>query len=460
MTIATIEELDKFLQEHPDTKMLELLSPDINGILRGKRLPVAELKMLFESGVKAPASIALCNSRGEFSDDIELGILEGDPDHLMRPVKDTLAPISWVESDTAQVLSSFYQLDGVPTHFDPRNVLINAMEPFRSMGLSAIVATELEFYLIEDGDGTTPKLILPTVPGTGVPQPGIQYAMPENLWEHDEFLEEVRRVSVEQNVPMTTMQSEFSPGQFEINLHHIEDPVVACDHAVLLKRIVKGVARKYGMSACFMAKPLAGIAGSGLHIHFSAYDQKGVNVFADTSSDEVPGISDNLRNAIGGLAQTMKDAMLLFAPNANSYRRLIPGNYAPLSPNWGYNHRDVSLRIPVSDDKNRRVEHRVAGADANPYLVMAAVVAGIHHGMIEKCDPGEMIAEGQEIKEEVISLPRQWPEAIDKFAASKILPNYLGKEFCQLYSTVRRAESDEFFASVSNIDYEWYLRSV
>ena len=152
--------------------------------------------------------------------------------------------------------------------------------------------------------------------------------------------------------------------------------------------------------------------------------------------------------------------MPIFAPNANSYRRLIPGSYAPLTPNWGYNHRDVSLRIPVSDLDNCRVEHRVAGADANPYLVMAVIAAGIHHGMTQECDPGKMIPEGHEIEDEVITLPRLWSIALDKFDAGSVLPYYLGEDFCKLFSRMRRSECDDFLEQVSNVDYEWYLRSV
>jgi glutamine synthetase len=160
------------------------------------------------------------------------------------------------------------------------------------------------------------------------------------------------------------------------------------------------------------------------------------------------------------LADTMGEAMAIFTPNANSYRRLVPDNFAPLAPNWGYNHRNVSLRIPVSGDKNRRIEHRTASADSNPYLVMAAVLAGIHHGLENKCDPGPMIAEGEEIAEEVISLPQHWPDALDAFDASKILPRYLGGEYCELFSIIRRDECAAFKATISNVDYQWYLRTV
>jgi glutamine synthetase len=214
------------------------------------------------------------------------------------------------------------------------------------------------------------------------------------------------------------------------------------------------------MEATFMAKPFSEIAGSGLHIHFSLYDDAGNNIFADTNLSLTPAISDKMRQAIAGLAETMSEAMAIFAPTANSYRRLVPENFVPLTPSWGYNHRDVALRIPVSDDKDRRVEHRVSSADANPYLVMGAIAAGIHYGITNQCVAAtEMVVESEEM-EEVITLPREWASALDKFADSKILPQYFGEEYCKLFEQLRRSECDEFAAKVSNIDYEWYLRAL
>ncbi|KRO94116.1 MAG: glutamine synthetase family protein [Proteobacteria bacterium] len=459
MNFAAESELKTFIKKHPEIKMLEVLMPDMNGIVRCKRIPAREFATFFREGVKGPASTVLLNVLGEFCDEVDFANLEGDPDKLIHPIANTLAPVTWLKSDTAQVLATFTELDGSPAMFDCRNILIKALEHLQAMGLTPIVATELEFYLIKSGDAAIPEPLLSKVPGTNIEQSGIQYAMQEDLWDNDDFLEDVRLACEAQNVPMTTVHSEFSPGQFEINLHHVDNPVTACDHAVLLKRIIKGVARQYGMAATFMAKPFMDIAGSGLHVHFSLYDGNGVNVFAGSDSSEVPPISDKLRHAIGGLAKTMAEAMAIFAPNANSYRRLIPGNHAPLTPNWGYNHRDVALRIPVSGDKDRRVEHRVAGADANPYLVMTALVAGVHHGISHGCDPGEMVPEGFEV-EEAITLPRIWSLALDKFDSATVLPQYLGEEYCRLFGTVRRGECEQFSAQVSNIDYDWYLRSM
>ena len=459
MNIANESELDKFIKQYPDTKMMEILMPDMNGIIRCKRIPREEFSTFFCHGVKGPASTTLLNVRGEFCDEVDFANLEGDPDKLIYPIAGTLAPITWLKSDTAQVLATFTELDGSPALFDARNILYKALLPLQAKGLSPAVATELEFYLIKSGDGPLPELFLAKIPGTNVDQSGTQYAMPEDLWDNDQFLEDVRLACELQNVPMTTVHSEFSPGQFEINLHHVGNPVTACDHAILLKRIIKGVARQHGMAATFMAKPFADIPGSGLHVHFSLYDSEGHNVFFEANSLEIPAISHTFRHAIGGLAETMSDAMAIFAPNANSYRRLIPGNFAPLTPNWGYNHRDVALRIPVSGEKDCRIEHRVAGADANPYLVMAALVAGIHHGICQGCDPGEMIPEGVEI-DEVITLPRIWLAALDEFDSSAVLPQYLGEDYCRLFGTVRRGECEQFAAQVSNIDYDWYLRSM
>lgn len=457
MNIAGPEELEQFLKRHPNTTMLEVMVPDINGILRGKRVPASEFQTLYKSGVNHPATLTLLNSMGEMLEDIPG--FEGDPDKQMRPVANTLATVPWLESDTAQVLATFTELDGSPGMFDSRNILVHALQPLYDMGYKAVVATELEFYLLEEGDGDKPVLKLPKIPGTALKQTGVQYAMAEDLWDNDAFLEDVRKVCQEQHIPMTTVHSEFSPGQYEINLHHCDDPVLACDHAVMLKRTVKGVARKHNMHATFMAKPFTDIAGCGLHIHFSLYDKEGNNVFAASDSDQVPAISDALRHAIGGLAATMENATAIFAPNANSYRRMVPDNFVPLAPTWGYNHRNVALRIPVSKDKDRRVEHRVAGADANPYLVMAAVAAGIHYGLTEQCEPGAMIQEREKL-EEIVTLPLQWQVALQKFDADTILPKYLTGEFCQLFKSIRQSECDLFSSQVSSRDYEWYLRAV
>jgi glutamine synthetase len=453
-------ELDQFLERNPSIQMLEVLMPDMNGIFRCKRIHRSEFSALFAGALKCPATQSLVTTMGEYDHEVDPRLVAGEPDNSILPVSGSLSPVPWLASPTGQVLASHYDFQGRPAWTDPRHVLAGVLARFTGLGLRPVIATELEFYLVCAGDGPVPKPLLGRIPGTGLQQQGIQFAMAEDLWQYDAFLDAVRIACEQQSVPMTTMLSEFAPGQWEINTRHVDDPLLACDHALLLKRIVKGVALQQGISATFMAKPFAGSAGSGLHIHASLYDARGNNVFADPAAETTPALSRLMRHAIGGLAETMTEAMAIFAPNANSYRRFVPGTYVPLSPSWGYNHRDVSLRIPVSGHQNRRIEHRVAGADANPYLVAAAVLAGIHHGITHRCEPGPMIAEGTQLSGRDISLPNRWEQALAAFDRSTVIPAYLGEDYSSAFSSMRWAECEAFHSCISNLDYEWYLRAV
>ncbi len=449
-------ELDDFLRKFPATRFMDVFAPDINGILRGKRIQTEEFSKVFGNGSNFVASTPLLNALGDIAGNISYGNDDGDPDLKSIAVPGSLAPVPWATLPTAQCLLELVEFDGTPFFLDPRNVLRKALQPLTSMGLNPIIATELEFYLFEhDGESFKPRL--PNIPGSKLPQGGHQYSSFDDLESVDGFLTDLDSFCNAQNIPAGTALSEYSPGQFEINLKHVDDPILACDHALLLKRAVKAAARKNGLAATFMAKPFREHAGNGLHIHTSLLDADGTNVFSGKSKDGE--FSDTLRHAIGGLAQTMVESMAVFAPNANSYRRYAHGFYVAATPNWGPNHRDLAMRIPVSSQKNRRVEHRVAGADANPYLVVAAVMAGIHHGIANQLDPGPMVAEKQNIDYQV-TLPVRWSKSLDAFRAGQILPRYFGQEYHCLFEVCRREESELFHSQVSNRDYEWYLRAV
>jgi len=450
------QELQAFMQAHPDTRFMDAFAPDMNGILRGKRVQVDEFGKLFGNGSNYCASASLVNIKGESSENVVYGSSDGDPDVRSTAVEGSLSEVPWSSLPTAQCLLELAEFDGSPYFLDPRNVLRNALQPLKNLGLHPVMATELEFYLVEhDGDRFKPRL--PKIPGSDLPQDGIQYANFDDLDDIEPFLVDLDHYCNAQNIPAGAALSEYSPGQFEVNLAHIIDPVLACDHAILLKRAVKAAARKNGLAATFMAKPFTEFAGNGLHMHISLLDDDGNNVFSGESQDG--GFSDTLRHAIGGLAKTMPESMAIFAPNANSYRRYAPNFFVPATPNWGPNHRDLSMRIPASSQKNRRVEHRVAGADANPYLVVAAVMAGIHYGITNQCDPGRMTREKADI-EYKMTLPVHWSKALDVFESGKILPDYLGKEYHRVFGVCRREESDAFKSEVSNKDYEWYLRAM
>ena len=229
----------------------------------------------------------------------------------------------------------------------------------------------------------------------------------------------------------------------------------AADHGLLLKRLVKGVAERHGFAATFMAKPYPEHAGCGLHIHVSLLDREGRNIFDDGGERGTP----ELRHAAAGLLSTMREAQAIFAPNANSYRRFQEGTYAPTAPLWGYNNRTTAVRIPAGEGMARRVEHRVAGADANVHLAAAAVLAGIHHGLTQKLDPGDPI-EGNGYETKVQHLPRNWAEALSLFERSDFIADYFGPRFRKLYCAVRNAERRRFEGVVTPTELDWYLRAV
>jgi glutamine synthetase len=450
------EELQKFLAKYPDTQQLELLQPDMLGILRGKRVGRGEFAKAFGDGLNFCGATVLLDAKGLTFDRIDQGGRDGDPDAISTAVPGSLAPVPWAQVPTAQVLLAMNDSKGGPFFADPRQVLRHAMKPLQETGLSAVCATELEFYLLEP-DTEHPAPRVGRVPGTRRTQTGPQYGSMEDVEDADPFLADLFATCQAQNIPAGATLKEFSPGQFEVNLHHVASAELAADHGVLLKRAVKSVARKHGMAASFMAKPFAEWAGCSLHVHISLVDANGRNVFSGASRDGP--FSDTLRHAIGGLAAAMPESMAIFAPTANSYRRYRPGVFVPLAPNWGRNHRGVALRIPVSKSEDTRVEHRPAGSDGNPYLVLAAILAGVHHGIANRVEPGPMVAQ-ESIIDEKTELPVRWDAALDAYDAGKILPKYLGEKYHRLYGTCRREECDRFHSEISDRDYDWYLRAV
>lgn len=451
-------ELTRLQRKFPDTASMELLIPDILGILRSKRIRRQSFEKVCEDGFLFPAGSILMNAIGDLVPGM-IGESDGDPDTGCVLVPGSMAPVPWSNRPMAQALFRLLDVDGRPFFADARTALESACRPLRKMGLKVVMATELEFYLLEaEADRPTPKSS--HVPGIGRPQIGPQVYHPDDLRDVEPFLNDLYDFCAAQNIPADTATSEFAPGQFEINLQHIDDPVLACDHAMLLKRAVKAAAHKHGHVACFMAKPFADDAGSGMHVHLSLVDRNGRNYFSHGREKLASApFSARLRNAVGGLLKTMPEATALFAPNANSYRRLRPEIFAPVEPNWGVNHRSVAVRIPQADKQNLRFEHRVAGADANPYLVTAAIVAGVHHGLKNKVDPGRMVCEGESIRLKT-GIPDRWEYALDKFKRGKVLPAYLGEDFCKVYERHRRGESQQFNKLVNPFDFDWYLRSV
>jgi len=456
--MSSLDELNLFLESHPDLEILELLVPDMNGIIRGKRLDVSEAETLFSKGINFPAATHLLDSSGNVIDGLVLGTDDGDPDVTAKPVADSLTSIPWLDKPAAQAMITMFNRNGEHYANESRNILRDVINKFEADGFRATVAVELEFYLIQDKDALSINPRHGPLPGTILQDEGPQVYSMEDLRELDPFFNQLKEACKIQNIPTGTIISEFSRGQFETNLHHVDDPLLASDHAILLRRAVRETAKSFGLGATFMAKPFMETAGSGMHIHISLKNEKGDLLF-QTDSKQETNYNQNVEHAVGGLAQTMEEGMAIFCPNANSYRRFQPGFFAPITPNWGPNHRNLSIRIPLSDSDNVRIEHRAAGADANPYLVMACVLAGIHCGLKNKITPPEMISEREVIDPEV-TLPVKWDKALDAFENATILNEYLGNEYSDLFLRSRRCEMDRFTSQISNKDFEWYLRTI
>jgi glutamine synthetase len=279
------------------------------------------------------------------------------------------------------------------------------------------------------------------------------------------MFDEVYAAAREQGIPVETLMSEYAPGQFELTLAHRDDALRAVDEAILLKRLLRGVAAKHGKLVTFMAKPYADLAGSGMHIHVSLAGVDGANLFA---ADDPAG-TPLLRHAIGGLKATMAESLLVFAPNGNSYRRFRAQSYAPIAASWGINNRSVSLRIPTGPTASRHLEHRIAGADANPYLVVATVLAGIERGIAQAIEPGPAVVGNGYAAAGAAGtvgstgarrdLPATWHEAIERAATSEFLSQALGADFLPIFLAIKRQECERFSAEVTELDRLWYLRS-
>jgi glutamine synthetase len=450
-----LSEAEAFLAANADASAVDLLVPDGSGIMRGKRLARDGVKKLYSEGVRLPGSIFALDVVG---DDVEAAGLrwrEGDADRICRPVAGTLRPVPWHPRPLGQVLLTMFEEDGRPFYADPRQVLAGVLERYRADGLRPVVAVELEFYLLDRNPAPDGRPQPPISPATGERERGTQALNLSALAEFDGFFAAVDEAAGAQGLPVEGAVKEASPGQFEVNLKYSDDALAAADQGVLLKRLLRGVAGKAGFDATFMAKPFAEAAGSGLHIHMSLLDAKGRNIFDDGTERG----GDSLRHAIGGLKASMPESMAVFAPNANSYRRFQEGSYAPTAPLWGYNNRTVALRVPAGAASARRVEHRLAGADANIYLTLAAVLAGAHDGLKRRLDPGPATT-GDGYAASQRSLPESWGEALKAFEAGGILSDYFGDDFRRLYAICRRGERQRFRAQVSALEYEWYLRSI
>ncbi len=442
-------DIDSFLKTHADLDTIEVILPDTNGVLRGKWLPGNAARKIFDDGVAFPYSLFGLDVWGREVEETSLHIETGDKDGVCWPIPETLKLVPWVERKTAQVLLSMYDRDGDPFLADPRHVLQRMVDKLAAYGVTATCAYELEFYLFEESDGDwteQPKPLFSTHRG---PARQNMYAL-SDLESLLPVVDDLRLAADLQGIPADAAVSEAAPGQFELNLHHRRDPLRAADDAVLLRRLVAGVARKHELKASFMAKPFVEWPGNGMHVHVSMENEDG-NLFACPDRG-----AQRLGYAINGLLETMPEALLLFTSTFNGFRRMQPGSYAPTSICWGYDNRSVALRVPASSPEAARVEHRIGGADANPYLVLTGVLAGMLEGLkAEKAPPKPVTGNAYEKKHKRLT---PWmDEAIDAFEASDRMKEAVGPEMHKVLTEIKKEELNEFGREISSLERQTYL---
>jgi glutamine synthetase len=444
-------EVDLFLEHHPQITTVEVLLPDFNGVMRGKWLPANKLKSVFGGALKLPYTALSLDIWGR---DIAALVFEsGDADAICKPVEGSLLPVPWVGHDNhAQLMLSLYNADETPYLGDLQHILSDVLSRYQDLGWQPVVAVELEFSLVQ-WDGHTLRHTDADNPSL-TPIGGNTYGI-DSLRNRAAMLEDLRRACELQQLPYDGVVKESGPSQYEINMRHVASPLLAARQILLMKRLIKGVAHRHGLTASFMAKPFTDLAGNGMHAHCSVLDAEGRNIFDDGSALGTP----LLRYAIGGCLEHMADCMAVLAPNHNSYRRFQTAAHAPVSPSWGIDNRTVAVRIPAGDSKSRRLEHRVAGADVNPYLLFAVILAAMKEGMSQATDPGEPVS-GDAYSQQGAPLPFYLHEALARFADSEFIARNLGLELRRTFTLSKQQEIDEFRRTVSSFEHHAFLERV
>lgn len=445
-----MNEIKDWLDRHRISEV-ECIVPDMAGTPRGKIMPAA--KFAEEQGMRLPEDALLQAVTGDYISD-DLGVLDpADIDIVLRPDVKTLRLMPWAAEPTGQVIHDSFYKDGTPVEMAPRHVLRRVLKLYADAGWSPVVAPELEFYLVKQNTDPDYPLV-PPVGRSGRTESARQAYSIDALAEFDPFVDQVYDYCEDQGLAIDTLIHESGPAQMEINLIH-GDPLELADQAFLFKRTVREAALRHNMFATFMAKPMEEQPGSSMHVHQSILDSgTGENIF--TGSNGEP--SDLFFHFIGGLQKHLPAGLAILAPYVNSYRRAARYHAAPINLKWGYDNRTTGLRVPIGEPESRRVENRLAGADANPYLAIAVSLACGFLGMQNKVTPTEPLAGSA--YELDFELPRTMAEALDLLNNSEPLRGVLGSRFIAAYTAIKQIEDEAFMSVISSWEREFLLWNV
>ncbi|MGR3376828.1 glutamine synthetase family protein [Salipiger abyssi] len=441
-----------WLRKNPQVRTIRAAASDLNGQPRGKRVPARFADKVVEDGTRFPLSVLNLDIWGEDIDDSPLVFGSGDADGVLKPTERGFMPMPWLEAPTALLPIWMFREDGRPYDGDPRHALRAVVDRYRKQGLTPVVAVELEFFLIDDSGR---NLQVPLSPRSGKRRKAAETMSVRALDQFDQFFTDLYDACEAMDIPADTAISEAGLGQFEINLMHGDDALRAADDAWLFKMLVKGLARRHGFAASFMAKPYEDYAGSGLHTHFSVLDSNGTNIFDDGG----PRGTEAMLHAVAGCLEAMHDSTLIFAPHLNSYDRMVPGAHAPTGLCWAYENRTAAIRIPSGNPAARRIEHRLAGGDVNPYLMLAAILGAALNGIEDKRLPPDPIT-GNAYALDLAHVPNTWGDAIDAFEQSKVIPRIFAPEMIRNLLLTKKQERHYMAELSPNEQVEIYLDTV
>ena len=425
---------------------VEAFVPDMAGSARGKVVPADKFG---SSQMKMPEAIFSQTISGDYV--VDPGNIE-DKDMLLVPDPTTLRTVPWASDPAASVFLDCYRRDGSPVPKSPRAVLRSVLAQYKERGWTPIVAPEVEFYLLSphsdpNAEAEPPEGRLGRTEGARQP-----YSI-DTMNDFDPFINDVYKYCEEQGIYVDTLSQEMGPAQFEINFLH-GDAVQLADQVFLFKRTIREAAIEHEMHATFLAKPMEDEAGSALHIHQSIIDKDGNNIFS--KADGSP--SDLFYGYLGGLQKYMPEAMLIFAPYVNSYRRFLNPDSSPVNLAWAVDNRTVGLRVPDSSPDARRVENRLAGSDVNPYLVLAASLSCGFLGMLEGLKPTAE-AKGSAYGGP-FELHRHIYTAIESLRDSVAMRSMLGDEFVNVYTALKEDEYREFHEIITPYEREILMFNV
>ena len=418
----------------PNPPLTQVGVVDINGQWRGKASPkFAEEKI--QDGMRLPLSVIFVDMWGEDIENLPLVFATGDADGRLRPTGRGPVSLPWRKTPAVLYPMDMYLEDETPFRADPRHALAGILQRYASRGWQVKAATELEFYLLHPDISE----IRPAInPKTNLPIDRADVNSLTLLDAFEEFFADLFDGAKEMGIDAEAGMSEAGLGQFEVNLVHT-DAMKMADDTLLFKRLVHGTARKHGMAASFMAKPFKDDAGNGLHMHFSVLDENGRNIFDDGTEKG----TDLLQNAVAGCLNFLADSTLFFAPHASSYDRFVPGAHAPVGISWAYENRTTAVRIPGGSTKARRIEHRVAGGDINPYLLMTAVLGAAICG-IEDCATPPAALVGNAYEQDLPEVHRNWNDAINAVEESVLLPRIMPQDLLDYLVLAKRQEQTKY----------------